>query len=381
MASMTITNARAVVDGTIRRCNLKLVDGKIKGIMPPCDTYGKTYDARERLVLPGFIDLHTHGCNGIDFNSTDYTGLRTARDYYAAHGVTAFLPTVRADSEETMLRSILSIVKAKSNMPCPQILGINMEGPFIAPAWRGNMDADSLQPCSYSLFKRLQDASGGNIKLITVSPELDGAAELVRKLAIEGVRVSLGHSGAEYERAAECVEAGAISFTHVFNSMGAIEALNPSVACAMLESDCFCEVVCDPSLIHPAMLRLLLKVKGLTRIVAVTDSIMTCGMAEGLYRMGGADVVVRDGSASTLYGQTSAGSMLTADRMLRNILEATELPLPKAVAMMTESPARLLGIYHAKGSLSVGKDADFTVMDDEYNVIATFSEGEMIYSR
>lgn len=381
MASMTITNTRAVVDGVIKTCNLKIADGKIKGIMPGGDTYGKTYDARENLVLPGFIDIHTHGANGVDFNSADVAGVRTARDYYASRGVTSFLPTVRTDTEETMLRSILSIVKAKNSLPAPQVLGINLEGPFIASAWRGSMEEDCLQPCSHQLFKRLQDASGGNIKLTTISPELEGAPQLIRKLAIEGVRVALGHSGADYDTAVEAIESGAINCTHIFQSMSMLSPLNPSISSAILESDCFCEVVCDPSVLHPAILRLLLKIKGLNRLVAVTDSIMACGMAEGLYHMGKTDIVVRGGAASTLYGQTSAGSILTADCALKNIVEATELPLPKAVALLTENPARLLGIYHAKGSISVGKDADLTVLDDSYNVVATFSGGEMIYSR
>lgn len=381
MASLTITNTRAVVDGTIKSCNLRVTDGKIKGIVPAGDTYGKTYDAKDQLVLPGFIDIHTHGCNGIDFNNVDQNGVRTARDFYASRGVTTFLPTVRTDTEETMLRAILSIVKAKNSLPCPQVHGINLEGPFLASAWRGSMEEDCLQPCSYQLFKRLQDASGGNIKVTTISPELEGAAQLIRKLSIEGVRVSLGHSGADYEAAEAAVEAGAISCTHLFQSMSMMTPLSPSISSAMLESDCFCEVVCDPSVMHPAMLRLLLKVKGLGRLVAVTDSIMACGMAEGLYHLGNADVVIRKGAAETLHGQANIGSMLTANEALRNILEATGLPLPKAVTMLTETPARMLGIFHAKGSLSVGKDADFTVLDDNYNVIATFSEGEMIYSR
>ncbi|MEG1777413.1 MAG: amidohydrolase family protein, partial [Angelakisella sp.] len=190
MSSMTIINARAVVGGTLRLCNLKLADGRIKGIMPPGDTYGKTYDAKEHLVLPGFIDIHTHGGKGIDFNNSDAVAIESARDFFASQGVTTFLPTVHTDSEETMLRSILSIVKAKNNLGCVQIFGIHLEGPFLSPAYCDAEEVPLLQPCSYPLFKRLQDASGGNIRLLTLSPELGGAAALTRKLSMEGVRVS-----------------------------------------------------------------------------------------------------------------------------------------------------------------------------------------------
>lgn len=349
MASITITNTRALVDGTVKACNLKLVDGKIKGVMPAGDTYGKTYDAKDNLVIPGFVDIHTHGGDGVDFNSADANGCRAVRDFFAGTGVTTFLPTVRTDSEETMLRSILSVARAKNSLGCPQIYGIHLEGPFIAAAYRGNMEQEYLQPCSYLLFKRLQDASGGLVKLITVSPELTGAPQLIGKLAAEGVRVSLGHSGASYEQAAEAIEAGAVTATHMFQYMSMLTPMEPSICSALLESDCFCEVICDPTVLHPAIIRLLMKIKGLQRLIAVTDSNCT-------------------------------NHFFTADQMLKYLILEAELTLPQAITMLSENPARLLGIYHAKGSLSVGKDADFSVVDKDYNILATFSCGEMIYS-
>ena len=343
MASMTITNARAVVDGTVKSCNLKIVDGKIKGVMPAGDTYGKTFDAKDNLVLPGFVDIHTHGWHGNDFNTLDAHGVKAARDDYAALGVTTLLPTVRADSEETMLRSILSIAKARNSLDCPQIYAIHLEGPFLALG--GSMSDGYLQACSYPLFRRLQDASGGCIKLITISPELIGAPQLINKLAIEGVRVSLGHSNASYEEAVAAIDAGAISATHIFRQMAMPTQHHPAISTALLESDLYCEVICNPDVLPPALLRLLLKVKGLHRLVGVSNS------------------------------------MVTPLESLQNILEATQMPLPNAVAMLTENPARLLGVFHAKGSLSVGKDADLTIVDKNYQVLATYSCGELVYSR
>lgn len=380
MSSMTIINARAVVGGTIKPCNLKLADGKIKGIMPPGDTYGKTYDAKEHLVLPGFIDIHTHGGRGVDFNSADAVALEVARDFFVSQGVTTFLPTVHTDTEETMLRSVLSIVKAKNNLGVSQIFGIHLEGPFLSPAYCPEAERPLLQPCSYPLFKRLQDASGGSIRLLTLAPELEGAAALTRKLSMEGVRVSMGHTGASYDDAVAAIEAGAMSCTHAFHRMSGIDGQNPSVLAAVLESDLYCEVVCDGVQIAPSLLRLLLKAKGKNRIIAVTDSIMASGMEEGLYQTGVGDVVVRGGEALTLNGSTRVGSMLTGVQALQRIMEFGNMTMSQAVPLLSENPARLLGVYHQKGSLDVGKDADFFVMDKNYNILTTFSQGEIVYS-
>ena len=379
MASLTIINARAVIGGAVRRCNLKIVDGKIKGIMPPGDTYGKTFDARENLVLPGFIDIHTHGGAGVDFNNADAKDIRNVRDFFASQGTTTFLPAILTDTEETMLRSILSVVQAKNALKCSQIYGIHLEGPFLSPEYKGAMPEELLQPCSYPLFKRLQDSSGGQIRLITLSPELEGAAELTKRLAMEGVRVSLGHSGADYETAVSCIEAGAVSATHTFNAMKLMRQHDPAIAAAVLESDGYCEAICDGKHLHPAVVRLLLKTKGLSRVIAVTDSIMAAGMREGIYRLGINNVVVRGGDAKIMGTDIRAGSILTTIQALRNIMEFTGLPVEKAVIPLTENPARMLGIFHRKGSLDVGKDADLVMVDDKYQVLATFSEGELLY--
>lgn len=379
MASLTIINARAVIGGAVRKCNLKVVDGKIKGIMPPGDTYGKTFDARENLILPGFIDIHTHGANGVDFNHAEAKDVRGVRDFFASQGTTTFLPAIMTDTEENMLRSILSVVQAKNTLKCSQIYGIHLEGPFLDAAYKGAMPEELLQPCSYPLFKRLQDASGGQIRLITLSPELEGAAELTKRLSMEGVRVSLGHSGADYETAVRCIEAGAISATHTFNAMKPLHHHAPAITTAVLESDGYCEAICDGKHLHPAVFRLLLKTKGLGRVIAVTDSMMAAGMREGIYKLGNNNVVVRGGEAKIMGTDVHAGSILTTIQALRNMMEFTGLPVEKVVPLLTENPARMLGIFHRKGSLDVGKDADMVMLDDKYRVLATFSEGELLY--
>ena len=381
MASITVINCRALICGQIKYCNLKIVDGKIRGIMPPGDTYGKTFDAKNKILLPGMIDIHTHGALGTDFNTSTPEEICAIRDYYASQGVTTFLPTIHGDTVETMTNSITAISRAKSTMGCTQIFGINLEGPFLAPSYAGSMDKNNLIPCNYSVFKKLQDASGGNIRITTISPELEGATELIRKLSMEGVKVCIGHSGADYTKTEEAINGGAICGTHMFHSMKMMRPSNPAITTAILESDIFCEVICDPKLIHPAMIRLLIKTKGMKRIIGITDSMKTTGAKDGFYKVGCQDVVLSKGETRMLNEDKNAGSMMTAMNALKNFIETTELSLAQSMVFFTENPAKMLGIYHAKGSIDVGKDADLIMVDDDLNIISTFSRGEVIYSK
>ena len=378
--NMTIINARAVTGGRVSSCNLRIAEGKIRGILPPGDTYGKTYDARGCLVLPGFIDVHTHGGCNVDFNNAEPKDIRAARDFFVSQGVTTFLPTILADTEETMLRAALSVAKARQSMGCSQIGGIHLEGPFLAPDYRGDLPERLLQSPSYPAYRRLQDACEGLVRILTISPELPGAAERIHRLNSEGIRVSLGHTGADYDTAAAAIEAGAVSATHTLNAMAWMTPSAPSVSAAVLESDIFCEAICDGRHLHPAILRLLIKTKGLRRVVAVTDSTMAAGLSDGVYRLGSVEVVVRGGDARLLSSGERAGSTLTMLASLRNLMKFTGLPVEQAVLPLTENPARLLGISHQKGSIDVGKDADLVVLDSNWKVRTTFSQGEILYS-
>ncbi len=379
-ANLTITNAKAVTGGRVLSCNLRIAEGKIRGILPPGDTYGKTYDARGCLILPGFIDVHTHGGCNVDFNNAEPKDIRAARDFFASQGVTTFLPTILADSEETMLRAAVSIVKARKSLGCSQIGGIHLEGPFLAPDYRGDLPAELLQTPSYAAYRRLQDAAEGLVRLVTLSPELPEAMGLIRRLTEEGIRVSLGHTGADYDTACEAIDVGAVSATHTLNAMAWMTLSAPSVSTAVLESDIFCEAICDGRHLHPAILRLLIKTKGLHRVVAVTDSTMAAGLSDGVYRLGSVEVVVRKGEARLFRSGERAGSTLTMLASLRNLMKFTGLPVEQAMLPLTENPARLLGISHQKGAIDVGKDADLVVLDSNWKVRTTFSMGEILYS-
>ncbi len=380
MANITIINARAVTGGRITTCNLRLAEGKIRGILPPGDTYGKTYDAKGALVLPGFIDLHTHGGGGLDFQTAGAKEMSTIRDMFASRGVTSFLPTVLADTEENMLRAVLSIAKAKRTLGCPQIAGIHLEGPFLSREYCDEVMPEMLQTPSYALYRRLQDASEGIIRVMTIAPELPGAVQLIDKVSSESVRVSLGHTGASYDTAVSAIDAGAISATHVFNDMQWMTPAAPSVSTAVLESDMFCEIMCDSRYLHPATIRLLLKTKGLSRLLGITNSICAAGLDEGIYRLGTRDMMIRNGQAQLLENGKHAGSTLTMMESMLRFMEYTGLPLEQAILPFTETPARFLGLSNQKGSINVGRDADLVVVDDNFKVRTTFFAGEVLYN-
>ena len=378
-AVTTVTNARAVLGGKIRSCNLRLSDGKIQGILPPGDAYGRVIDAHGALTVPGFLDACTRGALGISFNAAGAKDVRALRDFYASHGVTAFLPAITADSEEAMLRAAGAIAAAKSQLGCSQIAGIHLEGPFLSPQWRGDLPQEALRQPSYPIYRRLQDASGGLVTRVTLSPELPSAPELTGRLASEGVRVTLGYSGASYEEVMECVRAGALGVSCLFRAMPPLSREEPGILGAALEQDLFCELLCDPGFLPPALTRLVLRAKGPFRTVAVTGSEAPAGLAEGLYRLRERPVALRDGALRSLGGGSWAGSVLTADRLLKRLMEITGLPVEQCLPLLTEAPARMLGLGHRKGSLEVGKDADLVFLDKEYRVRATISQGAVIY--
>ena len=239
--------------------------------MPAGPAYGKVYDAKGNAVIPGLIDIHVHGARGFDFNEIEQKNIPAVRDYLASCGVTTFLPTLRLDSEENYIRSVMAISKARSTMGCSQIYGIHLEGPFVSEKYCKEEDRYLIQKGNYPLFKRLQDASGGIIKLLCVAPEMDGVPAFIERVVMDGIRVSLGHTAADYNCAADAFACGAVSATHLFSKMPELGALSANVTTAILESDCFCEVVFDEACMDPAVARLVYKTKGNKRIIAITN--------------------------------------------------------------------------------------------------------------
>ena len=337
-------------------------------------------DLGGKRLVPGFIDIHTHGAAGVDVNAATAAQLNgTIGHFFASQGTTGWLCSVLTDTPEQTLWCLDQAKAAmKEEGDWAQLLGVHLEGPFLASQYKGAMPEHLLQKGSAELFAKYEAAGEGAVKYMTVSPEVEGVPAMVRDIAAR-VKVAIGHSGAEYDTAMECIANGAVSATHTFNAMRLFHQHQPAIMGAVLESDVYCEAICDGRHLHPASVRLLLKCKGWDRVVAVTDSIMAAGLPDGNYKLGVNDVVVEDGDAKLASDGTRAGSTLTTGQALKNLVKFTGEGPEKVLPLLTENPADLLGLPR-KGRIAPGCDADFVVLGEDLTVLRTIVGGRTVYT-
>lgn len=337
-------------------------------------------DLGGKRLAPGFIDIHTHGAAGVDVNAATADQLNgTIGRFFASQGTTGWLCSVLTDTPEQTLWCLDQAKAAmKEEGAWAQLLGVHLEGPFLASQYKGAMPEHLLQKGSAELFAKYEAAGEGAVKYMTVSPEVEGVPAMVRDIAAR-VKVAIGHSGAEYDAAMECIANGAVSATHTFNAMRLFHQHQPAIMGAVLESDVYCEAICDGRHLHPASVRLLLKCKGWDRVVAVTDSIMAAGLPDGNYKLGVNDVVVEDGDAKLASDGTRAGSTLTTGQALKNLVKFTGEGPEKVLPLLTENPADLLGLPR-KGRIAPGCDSDFVVLGEDLTVLRTIVGGRTVYT-
>lgn len=335
---------------------------------------GTEFDAKGCYLIPGFIDIHTHGGNNIDMNHVSKDNFAALSSFFASQGTTSFLASVLTDTEENTLSLMRTISDLKGkNEVGAECIGVHLEGPFISFEYKGAMPEDLLKDPDIALIRSYQEAAKGCVKYLTLAPELPGSVELIKTFKDE-FAIAIGHSAAEYDTAMESIEAGAEACTHTHNAMKLFHMHRPAITGAVLESDVYCEAICDGFHLHPATVRLMLKMKGWDKVVAVTDSIMAAGLPDGFYYLGKDEVKVEDGDAKLLNG-VRAGSTLTTIRALRNIMKMTSAPLEKVIPLLTENPAKLIRVFDRKGSIECGKDADFILLDKDLNIVSTFVGG------
>ena len=381
MADVLFRNARVYRDHAFEAADVLVCGGVIDGVGPhlAAPEGCPVVDLNGLMLVPGFIDLHTHGGDGIDVNAATAEDLARIGAFFARHGTTGWQCSILTDTEE---QTLWCIDQAKQAMAAPvsgaRLLGIHLEGPFLSVEYKGAMPESLLRKGDPDWVRRCQQQAKGRIRYMTVAPEVEGVDEVIRAFH-EEIPIAIGHSGADYATARQAIAAGARACTHTFNGMRLFHQHEPAIMGAVLASpDVYCEAICDGRHLHPGTVEMLLRCKGLDRVVAITDSIQAAGLPDGHYKLGVNDVVVRDGDAQLANGGGRAGSTLTMDQALRNLTRFTTYPLEQLVPLLTENPAALLGLP-AKGRLEPGCDGDFVLLDEELAVTATVVGGRVVY--
>lgn len=331
-------------------------------------------DANGNYVFPGFIDIHIHGAGGFDTMDGTAEALENISKTIATKGVTGFLPTTMTMDKSSILAALDNVRNAMENgVSGAEILGVHMEGPFINVEKMGAQNPEYIMKPDYDLVKDYLDI----IKIITLAPEEDENHEFIKKLN-EDVVLSIGHTNASYEQAMDAIENGISHATHTFNAMTPLNHRSPGVIGAVMNTDISCELIADCIHVHPGAFNVLIKVKGDEKVILVTDSMRAGCIKEGIYDLGGQEVIVKDGAARLRTGSL-AGSVLTLNVALKNIVENTDLNFSQAANMICQNPANLLGLGDSKGSISIGKDADFAILNEEYKVEKTILAGNIIW--
>lgn len=365
----------------LERKNLCMEDGKITKICSPSEEIpeGDIFDVKGKAVVPGFIDVHTHGGQGADVNAATKEDFQKIGHFFAEQGTTTWLCSILTDTKEQTEKAIGEMLKHQEDHEnCADLLGIHLEGPFLSVEFKGAMPESLLREADIELLKEYQKKAKGKIRYITVSPEVEGIPEAISQIRDMGITVAIGHSGADYETSMECIKNGATACTHTCNAMKLFHQHFPAIMGAVLESDkVYCEAICDGRHLHPGSVRMILKAKGYDKVVAVTDSIMASGLPDGEYKLGVNDVIVKDGDAKLPNG-VRAGSTLTTGTALKRLIEFTGESMEDVLPLLTMNPAKLIHAEEHIGSLEVGKDADILILDDDNNVETTFVKGKKI---
>jgi N-acetylglucosamine-6-phosphate deacetylase len=373
-----ITPFRIIKNGTV-----VFEDGKITAVGPrdeiETSTGARMIDASQKVVTPGFTDIHIHGGKGRSVMDTSAEAVNELAKFEASHGTTAFLPTTISASQENLVDAAKAVTMAMGKgTEGAEILGLHLEGPYINAKKRGGQDPDFIRPPSLDELREILKASDQKVRVVTLAPEVDGAEKLVEELRNRGIVISVGHSNATYSEALNAIKHGITHAAHVFNGMRSFHHREPGVMGAvLLHYKVTAELISDGVHVHPAAMKLLTKVKGSKRVVLVTDAIRAAGMPDGEYRLGKQDVIVKNGICR-LVSDELAGSTLTMDRAVRNMVELVGASLQEAVMMATINPAKVLGVENRKGSIASGKDADLVILDEELNVCSTVVKGEVL---
>ncbi len=375
-------NATVYVEGKgLKKCSVSFEEKIWKIDKKPLKNAEEIALPEDAIVLPGFIDQHVHGAGGADGMDGTVKDITTIAKTLAAEGTTSFLVTTMTQSPENITKALAAVKEYKELAPegGARVVGVHLEGPFIAAAHKGAQPLEYVAVPVNEVFDNYNEASGNSIRIVTLAPEVDGAKDFIRHLTEKGVVSSIGHTGAKYEDIKAAVALGASNVTHTYNAQTALHHREiGTVGSAMMLDELNCELIADTIHVSVPAMQLLVKNKPADKLTLITDAMRAKGIPDGVSELGGQTVYVKNGEARLEDG-TLAGSVLRMNRAVQNMVEKVGVPFTQAVDCATINPAKNLKIDDEAGSIAVGKRADFTVLNADYDVLMTVRGGKVIY--
>ena len=375
---MVLQSRRVWLAGQFVPAQLEVADGKIVNVYP-FGTKTADVDYGNKRIVPGFIDVHTHGAYGFDTNDGEPEGLRDWMRRIPEEGVTSILPTTVTQMPEVLTKAVANVAKVvEEGYEGAEILGIHFEGPYLDMEYKGAQPPEAIAKPTVEQFKMYQEAAHGMIKYITMAPEHDPEFALTKYCSQNGVVVSMGHSSASYEQALMGIANGAMSMTHVYNGMTPYHHRKPGlVGTALRVRDIYGEIICDGCHSHLAALNNFFTAKGRDYSIMISDSLRAKHCPPGgNYELGGHPIEIGEDGLARLKGtDTIAGSTLNINKGLRILVEEAMVPFDAALNSCTINPARVLRVDDRKGKLTAGYDADIVVLEDDYAVAQTYCTG------
>ena len=360
-------------DNKFHTGTIAIADGRITNDIPDD---AQRINAEGLYVIPGLTDIHFHGCMGQDFCEGTDESFTAITEYEATNGITTICPATMTLPEKELTR-IMRAAKTFSESN-PSLVGINLEGPFISNAKKGAQNPAYIVPPDSAMLRRLQNESGGLIRVATVAPEIDGAVSFIND-AKSIARVSIAHTACDYETAKIAFESGASHVTHLYNAMNGINHRNPGPILAAMENEnVMAELICDGIHIHPSVVRMTMKIFGSDRIIFISDSLECAGMPDGEYMLGGQKIIKRGRRATLSDGLTIAGSVSNLMECMRLSVTEMNIPLEDAVKCACVNPVKAIGLEDSYGRIEAGRIANLVMLDGDLNIVHVIRRGTII---